>query len=238
MEVTGAFASCRAATSGTYISDGASSASPKELPLGSSVAYPSGSLPATSRASEAPLACSPLEATSTISSPGARSSPRIGPRPAGRAPTAAPASSMSCSSSSPRSDRDSLALRVPLRGAGGEVRVDHERQGPHAAEIVEDRRHGVIGDVGETVDALAFEHVPGDDRLRAQPLDDEGKRLPAQLEHECGLPARGVERAPAPGLQERRRRQGLGHGQSLAGVERVVVNPGRTVAGALIAHPG
>ena len=83
--------------------------------------------------------------------PGASSSPRSGRRPAGTTPTAAPASSISRSSSSPGSDGDSppphvqpastqalrqpsisaagaLALAVPLRGAGREVRVHDQRQ--------------------------------------------------------------------------------------------------------------
>ena len=145
---------------------------------------PSGSRPASRRASEAPLACRPLEATSTISSPGASSlaeDRRSGPP--GSAPTAAPASSISSSASMPGSDGDSppphtqpasaqalrqpsssalgaLGLAVPLRGAGREVRVDDERQRADAAEVVEDRGDGVIGDVGEAVDALAL-RAPG-----------------------------------------------------------------------------
>ena len=74
---------------------GSSSASPKRRPLGIGVSRPSGSPPATERASEAPLACRPELSTSTIASPARSSSPRIGPHSAGMSPIAEPASSMS-----------------------------------------------------------------------------------------------------------------------------------------------
>ena len=128
-----------------------------------------------------------------------------------------------------------LALQIPLRGAGSEVRVHDERQRADAAEVVHNRRDGVVGDVSEAVDPLLFEHVAGDDRLRAEPLEDERKRLRAELEHERGLATRGVERAPAARRQQRGRRQRLGHRQALAGVERVVVDSGRAV-GVVFAH--
>ena len=50
--------------------------------------------------------------TITISSPGARSAPRIGPRPGGTTPTALPASSMSSGATSPGSDGDSPPPQV------------------------------------------------------------------------------------------------------------------------------
>ena len=108
------------------------------------------------RASEAPLACRPLLATITISSPGARSAGRgSAARPGGTMPTALPASSMSSVATSPGSDGDSppphvapasthasrqpgqkrlvpVPVRVPVRRSGREVGVHHERQRPDA----------------------------------------------------------------------------------------------------------
>ena len=240
---------------------GSSSASPKLLPAGSGVAKPCGRRSASSRASEAPLACRPLEPTSTISSPSASSAPRIGATPSGRAPTAAPASSISCAASIPGSVGDSppphtqpassqprrqpsssavgaLAVLVPARVAGGEVGVDDERQGPHADEVVEDRGDRVVGDVVEAVDALLLEHRTGDQRLRAEPLEHQRERALAELEHERRLAAGGVE-GPAPARAEQRGgRQGAQHRQALGGVERVVVDARVAIAGALCAHRG
>src|SRR5207249_5475987 len=96
-----------AAINGPEQIDGASRAAHGVARLGGAAAYPPGSPPAPARASEARLACKPLEATSTISSPAASSAPRIGARPRGTTPTAAPASSMSSSATSPGSDGDS-----------------------------------------------------------------------------------------------------------------------------------
>ena len=69
-------------------------------------------------------------------------------------------------------------------------------------------------------------HLPRDDRLGAQALEHKGKRLPGQLEDEGGLPARRVERHPAPSTKQSRGGQCLGHRQALAGVQGVVVDTG------------
>ena len=129
-----------------------------------------------------------------------------------------------------------LALQVPLRDAGCEVGVHDEWQRAAAAEIVEDRRDRIVGDVPEPVDALALEHLAGDDRLRAQALDDERECLLSELEHERGLAPRCVEGAAAARQQQRRGRQGLCHRQPLAGIERAIVHARRAVAAASGAH--
>ena len=179
--------------------------------------------------------------------------------PRARTPTAAPASSMSRSSSSPGSDGDSppphaqpasaharrqpsssavgaRGLRVPLRGARGEVGVDHERQRAHAAEVVEDRRDGVVGDSAKRLTPCSSSTCRRDDRLRAESLDHERERPPAELEHERRLSPRSVERAAARRREQRRGRQRLGHRQALGRVERVVVHARRAVAGTIPAH--
>ena len=125
---------------------------------------------------EAPLACRPLEASSTISSPGASASPSSGSPGGGTKPSALPASSISsqdeqvdergrlapapralgvvAGAAPPGKQRvGALGVLVPRARAGGEVGVDDERQSADADQVVEDGGDGVVGDVVEAVDA-------------------------------------------------------------------------------------
>ena len=124
-----------------------------------------------------------------------------------------------------------LAVGVPLRGAGGEVGVDDERQRADAAEVVEDRGDRVVGDVGEAIDPMALQHVARDDRLRAEALHHERERATVEVEHERGLAARGVARPPAARVDQRGGGESARHRHALAVVERVVVDARRLVVG-------
>ncbi len=176
-------------------------------------------------------------------------------------PTAAPASSMSRGSTQSRQRRRlapapgaagvvagaapalqqrlrARGVRVPLRRARGEVSVDDEWQRADAAEVVEDRRDRVVGDVGEAVEAAALEHLASDDRLRAEALDDERERAAIQLEHERRLAPGGINCPPTTRAEQRGGGERLGHCQALARVERGVVHAGLAVARSsrLVAH--
>ena len=118
----------------------------------------------------------------------------------------------------------SLGLAVPVGGARREVRVHHQRQRARTAEVVDDRRDRVVGDVREAVAAVALLHLARDHRLRAEPLEHERKRASLELEHERRLAPRGIQRARPMRREHRRGRQRLGHRQALARVERGVVD--------------
>ena len=108
---------------------------------------------------------------------------------------------------------------------GREIGVHHERERADAAQIVDDRRHRVVGDVVERAHAELLLDLPGDDRLGPEPFDDERERLPTGLERERRLAPGLVERAPAGGTQKLRGCERLGQRVALAGVERAVVDP-------------
>ena len=102
-----------------------------------------------------------------------------------------------------------ILLAIPLRRARGEVRVDHQRQRAHAAEVVDDRRHGVVRHAVEAVHAELLLDLARDDRLGPKSLDDEAER-PAR-------PAR--TRTPArPGIHRR-------HGRRAPRADRTWTSP-------------
>ena len=113
---------------------------------------------------------------------------------------------------------------VPVRGAGGEIGIDHEREGAHAAEVVDDRRDGVVGDVRERLDAELVLELSRDHRLGAEALDHERERLAGELEHERRLAPGLVEGLAAAGAEQPRGGEGRAQRSPLAGVESVIVD--------------
>ena len=90
-----------------------------------------------------------------------------------------------------------LFVGVPVGRSGCEIGVNHQRYRPHAAEVVDDRRHRVVRDVVERAHAELLLHLAGDDRLGAEAFDDERERLAAGLEYERRLAPRLVDGAPS-----------------------------------------
>ena len=135
---------------------------------------------------------------------------------------------------SPAGEQPAVAVlvRVPVGRSGREVGVHDQRHRADAAQIVDDRRHRVVRDVVERAQAELLLYLSRDDRLGPESLDHERERLPAGLEHERGLASRLVHSPAAGRGQQPGRRERLGQRVALAGVERVVVDPGRTVSGA------
>ena len=149
------------------------------------------------------MACSPLEATTTISSPGSRRLPSQASSPAGTRPSADPATSIWRVSTSPDKRRrlapdpggsDRLAgplppgyerpvarARIPVGGAGGEVGVERERQRPDTAEVVHDGGDGVDADGVPAIEPEGTLDLAGDHRLRPEAFEHDGEREPAEL---------------------------------------------------------
>src|SRR5204862_7781223 len=106
-------------------------------------------------------------------------------------------------------------------------------QRAYAGDVVDDRGDTIDADVTEAVLARLLEPLPGEDRLGAEPLHDEGELLAAELEHEGAGAARLLDNASAVGGDQARRGLGVADGGALGLVEDVVVD---ARLGVLAAH--
>ena len=160
------------------------------------------------------MACSPLEATTTISSPGSRRLPSQASLPAGTRPSADPATSIWRASTSPDKVGDSpptqaaptdsqarchpvtsdrwRGARIPVGGAGGEVGVERERQGSDTTEVVHNGGDGVDADGVPAIEPEGTLDLAGDHRLGPEAFEHDGKGEPADFER--AWPARQGKR--------------------------------------------
>ena len=147
-----------------------------------------------------------------------------------RLPTRSPASAHAL-----RQPSSSAAERswcgVPLRSPGREVGVDDQRQRADAAEVVDDRRDGVVGDVGEVVLALLSSTCRAMIDLVPRPSTTKAKACSPSSNTNAGSPRDSSSARPPLPASSGEVDKRLGHRQALAGVERVVVHAGRAVGG-------
>ena len=124
------------------------------------------------------------------------------------------------------------ALRVvePVGAAGGPVRLDDERRGADGDQVVDRHRDRVLGDAG--VEAAAGErgHLVGDERLRAEALDDAREIERADVDHIGRLAARRLDFAEAVAVEVGAGRERGALGVELERVDARVVDAGSAVA--------
>ena len=104
--------------------------------------------------------------------------------------------------------RSALAVGEPVGAAGGPVGLDDERRRADGDQVVDRHRDRVLGDA--RVSALAGErgHRVGDERLRAEALDDAGQVERADIDDVGRFAARRFDLAEAVRVEVRCGRRG------------------------------
>ena len=94
-----------------------------------------------------------------------------------------------------------LAVVEPVGAAGRPVRLDDERRGADGDQVVDRHRDRVLGDAGVVVAAGERGHLVGDERLRAEALDDAREVERADIEHIGRFAARRLDFAEAVAVE-------------------------------------
>jgi len=214
------------------------------------VRYRSGSWLATSRASDAPLVCSPLLSTKTHSSPSESCSPSglIADdfnAAAGDLDVTLPHESWQRRRLVPGPDRagvlagltpsgrepaQALAVGKPARSAAREVGVHDQRQRTDTDQVVYDRGDRVITDRLKAVEPCPLLNLARKHRFGAEALEHRRERDAIALEDVGGASVRGLDPPPVRFAERVHRPRCKARGKALRRVEHVVIDPGLAVA--------